>query len=71
VAAQVQGAVAVRERGEADARKRLRPPRRMHDRERATPRRRTAAVKSVFMQSGREALLSGDDDNAAVLLAAA
>jgi WD40 repeat protein len=68
VAAQVQGAVAVRERGEA-----VRESAAAAAQETIANVQRGVAEKqrsAVFMQSGREALLSGDDDNAAVLLAA-
>jgi len=59
--------------GAASAGKAVRESRR---RNRSGKRSRTRSVaeqqrSAVFMQSGREALLSGDDDNASVLLAAA
>jgi WD40 repeat protein len=69
VAAQVQGAVAVRERGEA-----VRESAAAAAQETIANAQRHVAEQqrsAVFMQSGREALLSGDDDNASVLLAAA
>ncbi|HEX3468934.1 MAG TPA: WD40 repeat domain-containing protein [Candidatus Elarobacter sp.] len=67
--AQSQTAVAVRERGEA-----VREGAAAAAQETIAKTQTHVAEKqrsAVFMQSGREALLSGDDDNAAVLLAAA
>ncbi len=74
--AQAQTSVAVRERGEAvrERGEAVRESAAAAAQETiANAQRRVAETQrsAVFMQSGREALLSGDDDNAAVLLAAA
>jgi WD40 repeat protein len=74
--AQAQTSVAVRERGEAvrERGEAVRESAAAAAQETiANAQRRVAETQrsAVFMQSGREALLSGEDDNAAVLLAAA
>lgn len=76
VKAQTFGNEAVREKGVAIAAgKRAVEQKTIAVQQSAVARTQTRVAEkqrsAVFMQSGREALLSGDDDNAAVLLAAA